>query len=235
MFVRFRSSHRRLQLSLVETHREGGKVRHEHVASLGAVEVPSSIHGRLTFWAKLPDRLARLANRITPEDYAKILGAVHARVPMVTPDEQRSLQEENAKDDERFWTTLQDMHAGTAEGHKQLIALADKAIAASQAGMAEASTNAAVAKERIERLARGETVAGGFGKPMTREDFIEILRKAGFGPSDFRRMDHLLTISRAGGNWWDLFLSEFHRRRERAANDAARDIALLAAVKGERA
>ena len=32
MFVRFRQSARRLQLSLVETRRDGSKVRHEHIA-----------------------------------------------------------------------------------------------------------------------------------------------------------------------------------------------------------
>jgi hypothetical protein len=50
MFVRFRETPRRLQLSLVETSREGGKVRHEHVASLGAVPMPLSVAGRVEFW-----------------------------------------------------------------------------------------------------------------------------------------------------------------------------------------
>jgi hypothetical protein len=35
MFVRFRDLPRRLQVTLSETHRQGGKGRHEHVASLG--------------------------------------------------------------------------------------------------------------------------------------------------------------------------------------------------------
>jgi hypothetical protein len=37
MFVRFRQTPRRLQASLVETRRSNGKVRHEHIASLGSV------------------------------------------------------------------------------------------------------------------------------------------------------------------------------------------------------
>jgi hypothetical protein len=68
---------RRLQVSVVETRWSGGKVRHEHVASLGSVP---------------HERLARLANRIDAAAQAKILAAVHARVPMVTVDEQRALQ-----------------------------------------------------------------------------------------------------------------------------------------------
>jgi hypothetical protein len=44
--------------SLIETRRDGGKVRHEHIASFGAVDVPPSIRQRLAFWARLPERLA---------------------------------------------------------------------------------------------------------------------------------------------------------------------------------
>lgn len=63
---------------------------------MGSVDVPPSIHGRLAFWAKLHERLAKLENRIDGEAQAKILGSIHARIPMVTPDEQRALQKENA-------------------------------------------------------------------------------------------------------------------------------------------
>jgi hypothetical protein len=39
MFVRFRQTAQRLQASLVETRRIDGKVRHEHIAGLGSVEM----------------------------------------------------------------------------------------------------------------------------------------------------------------------------------------------------
>ena len=42
-----------------------------------------SVRERLAFWAKLPERLARLANRVGPDDHAKIYGALHARIRMV--------------------------------------------------------------------------------------------------------------------------------------------------------
>jgi hypothetical protein len=73
MFVRFRQSRNRLQASLIETRRDGRKVRHEHIASFGAVDVPPSIRERLAFWAKLPQRLDRLTNRIDGEAVAKSL------------------------------------------------------------------------------------------------------------------------------------------------------------------
>src|SRR5215208_4526979 len=100
MFVRFRQTKYRLQVSLVETRRVGGKVRHEHVAGLGSVELPLSVEGRLAFWQRLHQRLGRLSNRIGASAQAKILGDVHTRIPMVTADEQRALQLENAEADE---------------------------------------------------------------------------------------------------------------------------------------
>jgi hypothetical protein len=68
MFVRFRQTKHRLQVSLVGTRRDGGKVRQEHIAQLGSVEIPPTA--------------------------------------MVTLDEQRAKQLENAEAEERFWTGI---------------------------------------------------------------------------------------------------------------------------------
>jgi hypothetical protein len=38
---------------LVETRRLNGKVRHEHVASLGAIAAPLTIADRVVFWTRL--------------------------------------------------------------------------------------------------------------------------------------------------------------------------------------
>jgi hypothetical protein len=92
MFVRFRQVGRRLKVSLVETRRTEGKVRHEHIAGLGSVVIPFDIPERIAFWRKLHERLARLANRIGSETQGKILGQVHGRIPMPTVDEMRALQ-----------------------------------------------------------------------------------------------------------------------------------------------
>jgi hypothetical protein len=46
---------------------------------------------RIAFWARLHDRITILSNRIDPEAQAKIIGDIHARVPMPTPEEQRAL------------------------------------------------------------------------------------------------------------------------------------------------
>ncbi len=185
MFVRFRQQGNRLQPSLMQTRREAGKVRSEHVASLGSVDADVSVRERLAFWAKLPERLARLGNRVGPEEHAKIYEALHARIPMVTPDEQRAIQEENAKDDERFWDAMHDMGASSIDGHKQLIAKAEATIAETAPRVAEAAERVEAAKVRLDKIRRGEAVAGGLGKRLNVE---AMFKAAGFTPSDMRRI-----------------------------------------------
>jgi hypothetical protein len=90
--------------------------------------------------AKLP---TRLGNRIDAAAQAKLLGDIHARIPMITANEQRALQLANAKADAETWGTLADMHAGTVEGHAGLIASAERTKAAAAAEHAKAAEQAA--------------------------------------------------------------------------------------------
>jgi hypothetical protein len=105
----------------VHTVRSNGRVRQEHVASLGSIELPLSVAGRLAFWKRLHERLHKLSNRVEP---AMILGAVHERVPMVTPDEQRALQLENAEADAKLWEGLHELHAEQASGYREHVKIA---------------------------------------------------------------------------------------------------------------
>jgi hypothetical protein len=57
----------KLRLSLVETGRVGGKVKHEHVASLGSLPQAMTVVDRREFWRRLEPRLAALGNRIDIE------------------------------------------------------------------------------------------------------------------------------------------------------------------------
>jgi hypothetical protein len=70
-------------------------------ASLGSIETPLSVTDRVAFWQRVHERLAKLSNRIDPATHGKIRGDIHSRIRMVTPDEQRGLQLENAEADER--------------------------------------------------------------------------------------------------------------------------------------
>jgi hypothetical protein len=72
----------RLEVSIVETRREAGKVKHKHVASLGSVwnDSPAEREG---FWRECEARLARLANRLGP-DLDRLRQAIAARIPLLT-------------------------------------------------------------------------------------------------------------------------------------------------------
>jgi hypothetical protein len=161
MFVRFRQTQTRLQVSLIRTHRVDGKVRHEHVAMLGTVDAPPSVAERLAFWQRLHERMAKLDNRVDAATQAKLYADIHARIPMVTPDEQRTLQLDNARVDEQTWSSLADLHAATGSDHERMIAKAEQAKAAAATEQAKAAAAAEQAKDRIARIERGEDVDGG--------------------------------------------------------------------------
>ena len=186
MFVRFRVTAYGLAMSLVETRRENGKVRHEHVSSLGSVETPLTVAGRIEFWGRLHERLARLSNRLDSETQSKVLGAVHARVPMPTADEQRGLQLENAKTDADQWEWIHGTHAAMVQDHKGLAAMVADKIAEGETCAAEAAAKAKVARERVEGIERGENVEGGLGEPLDAKNVEKILRAAGYTTSDLR-------------------------------------------------
>jgi hypothetical protein len=115
MFVRFRQTTRRLQASLTKTHRQDGKMRHEHVAGLGSVPLSPSAADRIAFWTKLHQRLYALNNPGRSRSAGAILTAMHARIPMPTLDDQQAVQLERAQADARFWEALAEMHAEPTE------------------------------------------------------------------------------------------------------------------------
>jgi hypothetical protein len=153
--------------------------------------VPATIADRVAFWRLLHERLAKLSNRIGADEQGKILGAIHARIPMVTIDELRTLQRENAQADEKFWAGLQGMNTELAEGHKELAAKSARIAADAESRAADAAMRASVAKDRIERLAKGDAVSGGLSKPMTRKD---LLKAAGISESQARHAERVHSL-----------------------------------------
>ena len=93
MFVRFRQTKRKLQVSLCETRWTSMGPRQEHVAQLGSVPQPQTIAGRIDFHARLGPRLERLSNRVSPADRDKFLGTICARIPPCTADEVQAYEE----------------------------------------------------------------------------------------------------------------------------------------------
>src|SRR5262249_44387726 len=90
MFVHFRETPYGLAMSLVENRRENGRICHEHIANLGSIETPPSVAARIEVWRGWHERLCRLSHRLDAETRGKVMVAVHARVPIVTPEEQRA-------------------------------------------------------------------------------------------------------------------------------------------------
>jgi hypothetical protein len=127
------------------------------------------------------------------EDCNKILGALFECIPMPTAEEQRALQLENAKDDVKFWDMLGDMYADRIEGHKVLVAGANKRIAEDEAEKAKAADDAATAKERLAKIERGEDVPG-LGHPVTREQLEAQLIAAGWTRAELRHMHTLVEL-----------------------------------------
>jgi hypothetical protein len=90
MRLRLRLQHRRIQVSIVRSHRVDGRVKEDHVASLGSVPPKMSVNDRATFWDAVEPRLARLGNRLGQEGYAKIAKELRAKVPVVTAAERKA-------------------------------------------------------------------------------------------------------------------------------------------------
>lgn len=195
MFVRFRRQANRLQASLIETRRAGEKIVAEHIGALGSVDAAVSVRERLAFWSKIPARLAKLGNRVSHDEHPKLYAALHARIPMVTPEEQRAIQEENATDDERFWNALHDLNASDIEDQKQLIARAEAKIAAQKPLAVQAAEKAEAAKSRLEKIRRGEAVAGGLGKRL---DVDVMLKASGFSTRQMKRMQMMASLTDEG-------------------------------------
>jgi hypothetical protein len=181
MFVRFRKTASRLQVSLIETRREDGKVRHEHVASLGSIALALTIADRIEFWRRLFERFEKLSNRIDREQQVRLFGAIHARIPLGMSEEQRALQLENARAENSLWQGFHELYADRAAGHERLAASAAERAAADKAIADDAAARAKTAQERIEQIERVEAVDGGLGKPV---DVRALMKQAGWSARD---------------------------------------------------
>jgi hypothetical protein len=153
MFVRFRTTKRRLQASLVETTRINGCVRHEHIASFGSVGIPATAEQRMTFWLRLLERMDRLSNRVDDVMRNKIFDDINARIPMVFLEERNSLKLANAEKDEHFWTKLHNIHRAEGNATKKLLT---DTLAANAERTAQIAAMVTATKDRIKRLRNGD-------------------------------------------------------------------------------
>lgn len=209
MFTRFRATPSRLQVSIIETRRVDGRVYHEHVAGLGSARLPLSRESRIEFWKQLHPRLERLANRLDGDTQAKVVASVNARIPIVTLEEIRAQQLEAAQSEAKFWEGLQANHQDLATGHEQVAATASRTAAENRQAADNASQHLHQAQERITRLERGETVAGGIAKLD-----VELSQEIGVTKADRRHWRNVHRIHEIGATEEYLYAIGPNKRRE---------------------
>jgi hypothetical protein len=128
----------RLLVGLIENQRVDGKVRQTHVADLGAIDghmlssffnepMPTlwhvrSISARLAFWNGLDERLARLSNRISTEDAAKVRDSIQTRIPRPTDEDLNQLEAWSAMQEVAEWENLRDGFQRVIDGDRARIA-----------------------------------------------------------------------------------------------------------------
>jgi hypothetical protein len=198
-------------LTVLSDLRQQTKVR------LAEIDTPTPAD-RLVFWTRLHERLATLANRIDRDAQGAILAALHARIPMPTPDDQRAVQRENAQADATIWEGLNGAYAAEIADTKALIATLTRTVADREAEAAKTADKAQAAAERLAKAERGED-AGSIGKPMTHK---EIAAAIGWTASHQRHAERLIEIEEIGAH--DALIADIMKRRERAEKAAARAI-----------
>jgi hypothetical protein len=145
---------------------------------------------------------------------------------MVTIEEQRTLQRENAEADLKFWMGDKDYEAGLAEDLKALGGKYQRQGDEAEAKAKTAAEHAATAKNRLDRLDKGEDVPGGLHKPMTREDAIKIMKSTGLTDSDIRHCTDVHGLHEIVGAYdeWERACHKAHDRAVRAEKSIARKI-----------
>jgi hypothetical protein len=218
VFIRFRNRGRQLRLTIVESHREGSKTRSHVVATLPSIPDPWDTPDRLTFWRRLHERFATLGNRVDAATAAKLIAAIHARVPMPVADDQVAHKLTVARHDADVFGSVAEGVSEMIEGKRAMIAQLQADIAELDSARDQCDAGAASAQDRIERLERGEDVPGGLGKPVDPED---VLRRAGFGDADLR---HLRVVHAMTGVTHENYAAELIRRAldERSRHALAR-------------
>jgi len=195
MHVRARLHRRRIQISLVNTRRVDGKVRQEHIASLGSVPPEMTPADRLAFWTQVHPRLARLDNRLDQAALAKVMGELHAKVPMVAigdPDLTAG-KIEIAEHNAAVWTTVREHTLATVEEKRKLVAKLNAEMAEHEKLAADTAAYAAEDRRKVERLKAGEDVD--VGKPI---DFHAILKATGLSEADILHAQTVGALSEAG-------------------------------------
>jgi hypothetical protein len=156
MFVRFRQQPNKLQVSLVHSTWNAGKLRQEHIAGLGSVPLEPTVPDRVRFWKKLFEKLSALSNRIDQDTHYKVLDSISKRIPMVTQEELRASSVERYERQIQFWEGMQSINGEMGEGYRAMRSTVEQKAAAAEAEAAKAASHAAAMRKKAEMISRGE-------------------------------------------------------------------------------
>jgi hypothetical protein len=135
---------------------------------------------RIAFWRRVYETLAELASRIDADTQGKIISAVHSRIPIVTPNEQRALRvrprpqpekalrHERAKERPQNKAPISGSDAGTLP-----LPLVPSLPTAEYEGMQ--TEHAQIAEERPTQVENGKRIESGFSKPTAVEELTTVL------------------------------------------------------------
>jgi hypothetical protein len=210
MHVRSRLHHRRLQISLIDTRRVDGKVRQEHVASLGSVPPDMTVQDRQAFWTQVHPRLSRLDNRLGPDERARVMGELHEIVPMVPLDAAISGKIETETRNLKRSTDLRDMFQEMVDGKKALLAKLQREIAEGEVHVAKMDDSVKHHRDKLDRLEAGEDVP--VSKELDRAATRAICKEAGWTRSNFHRAALMQELG--GEEGFTEYLDEIHRSRK---------------------
>jgi hypothetical protein len=169
------------------------------------------VASRVEYWQGLHQRLGRLSNRLDGEMKAKILGAVHARVPMPTVDEIHALNLEEAKQHEAAWRWRHVSTEAIVEENKVRLKAAQRLVAEGEPLVASADEEVKAAAARRERIERGENVSLP-GKPPS-------LKELGITPAHDR---HMRAVGALTEEQFERFLNFGQRSSDYRRRDYAR-------------
>jgi hypothetical protein len=158
MHIRSRLHHQRLQISLIDTRRIDGKVRQEHIASLGSVPPDPSVQDRRTFWTQVHPRLSRLDNRLDTATRGRIMGELHKLVPMVSLDAAVADKVTVAAGNVDRSTALRDGLQEMVDAKKAMVAKLQRDIAEAETHVARMDDAVKRDQDKLRRLKAGEDI-----------------------------------------------------------------------------
>lgn len=159
MFVRFRRSHHRLKVYILENVRRDGTIKQEIIAYLGSIDARqlvaeadslASLRARIAFWETANLKLRGLANQLGP-DQQRLSMAIHAKIRWPMQPERDRLPLLEAEHEAEFWRRVYDQGVTIIEHKEQMVATLTKQISADrQQALREIDTANAWAKKAAE-------------------------------------------------------------------------------------